>query len=375
MILGNAYHLHLRPGDELIRDFGGLHQFMAWDGPILTDSGGFQVFSLEGLRTVSEDGVEFRSHIDGSQHAFTPESVMQIERNLGADVIMQFDHVIPGQSDGSDAARDAERAQRSVAASGCAAAFDATSHAGTSGTPRRRCFRSFRAASTRSLRREAARAIRDMRRLDGLRHRRTVGRRSEARHVPRYSTSSTPSCRAIGRATSWASDSPKISSRAFGAASTCSTASRRRGWAATAPHSRATAGSTSSAPSFATDQRPLDDDVRLHRLPPLLARLHSPSVHRRRNPRPSPALPAQCTFPRPPDARRARRDSRRDASTRGAATGSRATTLDRYQAHDPARNACGPLLAQAAAAAPPPVTRAAYRRCSSSSSSGSSISS
>ena len=111
MILGNAYHLHLRPGDELIRDFGGLHSFMGWEGPILTDSGGFQVFSLEGLRTVDESGVEFRSHIDGSKHVFTPESVMQIERNLGADVIMQFDHVIPGQSDES-AARDAS--ERSV---------------------------------------------------------------------------------------------------------------------------------------------------------------------------------------------------------------------------------------------------------------------
>jgi queuine tRNA-ribosyltransferase len=73
MILSNAYHLHLRPGDELIRDFGGLHSFMGWDGPILTDSGGFQVFSLEGLRTVAEEGVEFRSHIDGSLHSFTPE--------------------------------------------------------------------------------------------------------------------------------------------------------------------------------------------------------------------------------------------------------------------------------------------------------------
>ena len=112
MILANAYHLHLRPGDDLIRDLGGLHDFMQWDGPILTDSGGFQVFSLEGLRTVSEDGVEFRSHLDGSLHAFTPESVMQIERNLGADVIMQFDHVIPGQSDEA-AARDAsERSLR-----------------------------------------------------------------------------------------------------------------------------------------------------------------------------------------------------------------------------------------------------------------------
>src|SRR5215813_2374499 len=99
MILGNAYHLHLRPGDELVRDFGGLHRFMGWDGPILTDSGGFQVFSLEGLRTVTEDGVEFRSHLDGSKRVFTPETVMTIERNLGGDVIMQFDHVIPGQSE------------------------------------------------------------------------------------------------------------------------------------------------------------------------------------------------------------------------------------------------------------------------------------
>src|SRR3954468_22747968 len=95
MILANAYHLHLRPGDELIRSLGGLHRFMGWQGPILTDSGGFQVFSLATLRTISEEGVEFRSHIDGSLHQFTPESVMDIERNLGADVIMQFDHVIP----------------------------------------------------------------------------------------------------------------------------------------------------------------------------------------------------------------------------------------------------------------------------------------
>lgn len=98
MILANAYHLHLRPTDDTIRAMGGLHRFMAWDKPILTDSGGFQVFSLEGLRTIEEDGVEFKSHLDGSLHQFTPESVMRIERNLGADVIMQFDHVVPGQS-------------------------------------------------------------------------------------------------------------------------------------------------------------------------------------------------------------------------------------------------------------------------------------
>lgn len=112
MILANAYHLHLRPGDELVRDMGGLHRFMQWDGPILTDSGGFQVFSLEGLRKVSEEGVEFRSHLDGSARQFTPERVMQIERNLGADVIMQFDHVIPGQSDAGTARDASERSLR-----------------------------------------------------------------------------------------------------------------------------------------------------------------------------------------------------------------------------------------------------------------------
>jgi queuine tRNA-ribosyltransferase len=111
MILSNAYHLHLRPGDDLVRDMGGLHEFMQWHGPILTDSGGFQVFSLATLRTISEDGVQFRSHVDGSLHTFTPESVMAIEQNLGADVIMQFDHVIPGQSD-AVAARDAS--ERSI---------------------------------------------------------------------------------------------------------------------------------------------------------------------------------------------------------------------------------------------------------------------
>ncbi len=111
MVLANTYHLHLRPGDDVVRELGGLHRFMAWDGPILTDSGGFQVFSLEGLRRVDEEGVEFRSHIDGSRRRFTPESVMRIQRNLGADVIMQFDHVIPGQSDLS-ASRDAS--ERSI---------------------------------------------------------------------------------------------------------------------------------------------------------------------------------------------------------------------------------------------------------------------
>jgi queuine tRNA-ribosyltransferase len=98
LILSNTYHLYLRPGPELIADFGGLHQFMGWPGPILTDSGGFQVFSLEGLRKVDEEGVTFRSHIDGSQHRFTPERVVAIQEQLGADIIMAFDECPPPEN-------------------------------------------------------------------------------------------------------------------------------------------------------------------------------------------------------------------------------------------------------------------------------------
>jgi queuine tRNA-ribosyltransferase len=127
MILANAYHLHLRPGESLVREMGGLHKFMAWDGPILTDSGGFQVFSLETLRRVSEEGVEFQSHIDGSKRSFTPESVIAIERALGADVIMQFDHVVPGQSDHDSALDASERSLRWLER--CRSAFAATEFA------------------------------------------------------------------------------------------------------------------------------------------------------------------------------------------------------------------------------------------------------
>lgn len=95
LILANTYHLHLRPGDELIGDMGGLHQFMAWDRPILTDSGGFQVFSLTEINKIDEDGVTFKSHIDGRRLRFTPEVSMQIQENLGADIIMCFDQCPP----------------------------------------------------------------------------------------------------------------------------------------------------------------------------------------------------------------------------------------------------------------------------------------
>lgn len=99
IFLGNTYHLYLRPGCEVLRAAGGLHRFNGWDRPILTDSGGFQVFSLTGIRKLTEEGCEFRSHIDGSKHIFTPERVMDIERVIGADIIMALDECPPGKSD------------------------------------------------------------------------------------------------------------------------------------------------------------------------------------------------------------------------------------------------------------------------------------
>ena len=99
IILGNTYHLYLRPGTGVRREAGGLHRFNGWKGPILTDSGGFQVFSLGGCRKISAEGVVFQSHIDGSRHLFTPERVMDIEREIGADIVMAFDECTPGDSD------------------------------------------------------------------------------------------------------------------------------------------------------------------------------------------------------------------------------------------------------------------------------------
>jgi queuine tRNA-ribosyltransferase len=109
IILNNAYHLYLRPGHEVVRAVGGLHRFQGWSHPILTDSGGYQVFSLADIRTVTDEGVTFQSHIDGSRHLFTPERVMEIEAALGADIVMAFDHCPPGQADRGLAAEASRR--------------------------------------------------------------------------------------------------------------------------------------------------------------------------------------------------------------------------------------------------------------------------
>ncbi len=112
IILGNTYHLYLRPGISVIEAAGGLHKFNAWNGPILTDSGGFQVFSLGDIRKLSEEGAKFQSHIDGSYHMFTPENVINIQRSIGADIIMAFDECTPGDADYAYAKKSLELTQR-----------------------------------------------------------------------------------------------------------------------------------------------------------------------------------------------------------------------------------------------------------------------
>lgn len=112
IILGNTYHLYLRPGMDTIEKAGGLHKFNGWEKPILTDSGGFQVFSLSGQRKLKEEGAHFRSHIDGSKHLFTPENVMDIQRTIGADIIMAFDECPPGNSDFQYAKKSMELTHR-----------------------------------------------------------------------------------------------------------------------------------------------------------------------------------------------------------------------------------------------------------------------
>jgi queuine tRNA-ribosyltransferase len=99
IVLANTYHLHVRPGEDVVARLGGLHRFMAWGGPLLTDSGGFQVFSLEGFRRVDDEGVEFQSHVDGGRRRLTPERATDIQWTLGADIAMAFDHVVPGGAD------------------------------------------------------------------------------------------------------------------------------------------------------------------------------------------------------------------------------------------------------------------------------------
>jgi len=156
LILGNTYHLHLRPGEDLIACAGGLHRFAGWDGAFLTDSGGFQVFSLAGLRRIGADGVEFQSHIDGSRHLFTPQSVMEIQQKLGADVIMAFDECAPFPCDEAYARAAMERTHRW--AEQCREAHERAGNRAAGGWEQA-LFGIAQGATYRSLREESARVL------------------------------------------------------------------------------------------------------------------------------------------------------------------------------------------------------------------------
>ena len=195
IILSNTYHLFLRPGMELIREAGGLHKFMHWDRAILTDSGGFQVFSLGDLRKITEEGVTFRSHIDGSKKFLSPEVSMQVQMCLGSDIVMAFDECVPYPADYEYAKRSTERTQRW--AERCQRAMTA---------PQQGLFGIVQGSPSASRRSSCTRCFLTRRRC----------------------------CRSISLGTSWASARRIISSRASRAASICSTASIRRVSRATA---------------------------------------------------------------------------------------------------------------------------------------------
>ena len=157
IILGNTYHLYLRPGTHILRQAGGLHRFEGWKRPILTDSGGFQVFSLSDIRKMNEEGVQFSSHIDGRKLIFTPESVMDIEREIGADIMMAFDECCPGTADYQYAKKSMERTHRWL--DRCIYRFDSTADIYDY---RQHLFPIVQGCVYKDLRQEAAKYLRDL---------------------------------------------------------------------------------------------------------------------------------------------------------------------------------------------------------------------
>src|SRR5688572_12693421 len=164
IMLSNTYHLFLRPGAQVVKEMGGLHKFMQWDRPILTDSGGFQVFSLAKTNKIRDDGVMFQSHVDGSRHLFTPENVMEIERALGADIIMAFDECPPGQADREVAERAHERTLKWLER--CRVRFDQLRQ--ESAVPDQTLFPIVQGSSFIDLRIEAVRRTMDIAKWDGI---------------------------------------------------------------------------------------------------------------------------------------------------------------------------------------------------------------
>ena len=214
MILSNTFHLMLRPGAEIVRAHGGLHGMMHWERPILTDSGGYQVFSLATMRKVSEEGVRFRSPVDGAEVFLDPERAMQVQRALGSDVAMVFDECTPYPATEAAARESMELSLRWSARS--REAWDAGPGDGVLfGIVQGGMHANLRLASLEGL---------DAHRLRGTRDRRALGRRAARGARTRACTRCCRRCRRTGRAISWASAGPRISSRRSPRAWTCSIA-------------------------------------------------------------------------------------------------------------------------------------------------------
>ena len=215
--LSNTYHLHLRPGDEVVRDMGGLHKFMTWDGPILTDSGGFQVFSLAGLRKIKEEGVTFASHLDGHKIFMGPEESMRIQSNLGSDIAMAFDECVENPATYPYAKASCERTARWLAR--CKEALTRYNAEPGAVNPGQQLWGINQGATFKDLR---IWHMKEIAKLDLPGY--AIGG-SRRRSCTRSSRPSSPTCRRTGRATSWASARRRISSSLSPGAWTSSTAS------------------------------------------------------------------------------------------------------------------------------------------------------
>jgi queuine tRNA-ribosyltransferase len=243
MLLANTYHLHLRPGEDVVATLGGLHRFMGWDGPILTDSGGFQIFSLEGFRRVDDDGVVFQSHVDGSRRRLTPEAAMDVQWTLGPDVAMALDHVVAGPAEPRVAADALARTTRWLRR--CRDRHAALSAASPG---RQTLWPILQGGTDPALRAEALACVLDLGTWTGI----AVG--GLAVGEPRPASCTPPwtpwasGCRAPCPVILWASGSPRICSRRWPAGWTCSTAWRPRATAGTARRTRPTDRSTSATP-------------------------------------------------------------------------------------------------------------------------------
>ena len=214
--LSNTYHLHVRPGDKLIKEMGGLHKFMVWDRPILTDSGGFQVFSLASLRKIREEGVTFASHLDGHRIFMGPEESMRIQSNLGSDIAMAFDECVENPARYEYAKASCERTLRWLER--CKIEHDKLNTLSDTVNPQQMLFGINQGATFEDLRiwhmKEIAKLDCAGYAIGGL----AVGESTETRQCTTSSTRSSPICRRISRAISWASVRRRTSSRAWRAA-------------------------------------------------------------------------------------------------------------------------------------------------------------